>query len=117
MGAFDIQYRPRTSVKWQVLIDFVAEFTPKLPKVLQIYEVRTVKTQEDIWQVYIDGASNYREAGVGIILISSEGIRVEKSFRLGFPISNNEEEYEALLVGLRMSKQIGAERVQLYCDS
>ena len=36
---------------------------------------------------------------------------------MGFPTSNNEEEYEALLAGLRMLKQIGAERVQLYCDS
>lgn len=36
--------------------------------------------------------------------------------RLGFPTSNNEEEYETLLAGLRMLKQIGAERVQLYCD-
>ena len=52
-----------------------------------------------------------------IILISPEGIRVMKSFQLGFPTSNNEIEYEALLVGLRMSKQIGANRVQLYCDS
>lgn len=41
---------------------------------------------------------------MGIILISKEGIRVEKSFRLGFSASNNEVEYEALLVGLRMSR-------------
>lgn len=52
-----------------------------------------------------------------IILISPEGIRVMKSFQLGFPTSNNEVEYEALIAGLRMSKQIGANRVQLYCDS
>jgi len=40
--------------------------------------------------------------GAGIILISPEGIKVEKSFRLGFSTSNNEAEYEALLAGLRM---------------
>ena len=42
---------------------------------------------------------------------------MKKSFRLGFLVSNNEAEYEALLVGLRMSRQVGADRVQLHCDS
>ena len=54
---------------------------------------------------------------IEIILISSEGIRVQKSFRMGFPASNNEAEYEALLVGFKMCRQMGADRVQLYYDS
>ena len=29
LGSFDIRYRPRSSVKGQVLADFVAEFSPK----------------------------------------------------------------------------------------
>lgn len=66
---------------------------------------------------YVDEASNCRKAEVGIILISLEGIRVEKLFRLGFPMSNNEVEYEALLAGLRMSRQVGAKRIQMHCDS
>lgn len=73
--------------------------------------------REEIWQVYVDGASNCQGIGVIIILISLEGIKMEKSFRLGFPTFNNEVEYEALLTGLRMSKQVGEDRVQLYCDS
>ena len=93
------------------------EFTPKQLKVLQIEGSGTVGPQEDIWQVYMDGASNYRGAGVGIILISLEGIRLENSFRLGFPASNTEAEYEALLMGLKMSRQVGATWVKLYCDS
>ena len=28
LGAFDIQYRPQTSIKGQVVANFVAEFTP-----------------------------------------------------------------------------------------
>ena len=42
---------------------------------------------------------------------------MEKSFRLGFLVSNNEAEYEALLAGLRMSRQVGVDRVQLHYDS
>lgn len=42
---------------------------------------------------------------------------MEKSFRLGFQASNNEVECEALLVALRMSKQVGVRRLWLHCDS
>ena len=42
---------------------------------------------------------------------------MEKSFKLGFLVSNNEAEYETLLVRVRMSRQVGADRVQLHCDS
>ena len=52
-----------------------------------------------------------------MILISPKEIRVEKSFRLGFLMSNNEAEYEAFFAGLRMSRQVGAKRVQVHCDS
>ena len=31
-------------------------------------------------------------------------------------MSNNEAKYEALLAGLRMSRQIGADMIQLHCD-
>ena len=42
---------------------------------------------------------------------------MEKSFRLCFLALNNEVKYEALLVGLRMSRQVRVDRVRLHCDS
>ena len=37
LGAFDIKYMPRTSIKGQVLIDFVVEFTkPKIEELLSV---------------------------------------------------------------------------------
>lgn len=53
----------------------------------------------------------------GIILISLEGIKEEKSFRLGILASNNESKNEALLMGLRMLRQVGAKKVQVHYDS
>ena len=41
-------------------------------------------------------------AGAEIIIITLEGIWLEYSFRLGFRASNNEVEYKALLVRLRI---------------
>ena len=104
LEAFNIQYRPRTSIKGQVLVDFVAKFTPGQTKVLLIEGSRAMEPWEQIWQVYVDEASNCRKVGVGIILISLEGVGMEKSFRLGFPALNNEAEYEAFLTGFRMSR-------------
>ena len=45
---------------------------------------------------------NQRGSGVGLVLISPENITIEKSLRLGDLDTNNEVEYEALLVGMTM---------------
>ena len=37
--------------------------------------------------------------------------------RLDFPATNNEVEYEALVVGLDLAKAVGATSVVVYCDS
>ena len=39
---------------------------------------------------------------MGLVLISPERITIMKSLRLGFSATNNETEYEALLVGMAM---------------
>ena len=66
-----------------------------------------------MWQAYVDGSSNCQGAGVGIVRVSPEGIRVEKSFKLGFRASNNEAEYDTLLAWLRIARQVGANRLTL----
>ena len=54
------------------------------------------------WKVYVDSATNQRGSGVGLVLISPERITIEKSLKLGFPATNNEAMYEALLQGMAM---------------
>ena len=65
----------------------------------------------------MDGASSAMGAGVGIVIITPEGIRLEHSFRLKFKASNNEAEYEALIAGLRTVFDMGARDVEIYSDS
>ncbi|XP_075655290.1 uncharacterized protein LOC142625539 [Castanea sativa] len=119
LGAYDIKYMPRTAIKGQILADFVAEFTEG-----QTNHEGTMMTVMSIglenvtpWEVYTDGASNRKGARVGVVLISPEKLVIEKSLRLGFPATNNEAEYEALLVGAQMVKHLGGRVVRLYCDS
>ena len=41
----------------------------------------------------------------------------EKSLRLGFSATNNETEYEALLVGMIMVQKMGGKVVEVFSDS
>ena len=65
----------------------------------------------------MDGASSSADSGVGIVIITLEGVWLEHSFRLGFRASNNKAEYEALLVGMRTVLDLGAQEVEFYSDS
>ncbi|XP_050257778.1 uncharacterized protein LOC126702949 [Quercus robur] len=46
-----------------------------------------------------------------------KGDEIECMFRLDFPTTNNEAEYEALIAGLDLVKAAGAVRVVIHCDS
>ena len=51
------------------------------------------------------------------MLITLKKLIMKKSLRLGFLATNNEVEYEALLAGVAMVRQLGGEVVELYFDS
>ena len=42
---------------------------------------------------------------------------IEKSLRLGFPATNNEAEYEALLQGIAMVQKMGGKVVEMILAS
>ena len=54
---------------------------------------------------------------MGLVLISSERITIEKSLRLGFSATNNEAKYESLLVGITMVQKIGGKVVEIFSNS
>ena len=65
----------------------------------------------------MDGATNQRGSGVGLVLISPEKITIEKSLRLGFSATNNKAKYEALLIGMAMVQKVGGKTVKMFSDS
>ena len=69
------------------------------------------------WEVYVDGVANQRGSRVGLILVSPERITIEKSLRLNFSATNNEVEYEALLMGMTMVQKMGEKAVKVFSDS
>ena len=101
LEAFDIKYMPCTSVKGQVLADLMAEFTE--PKIQELpsdgnMDEKLVSTISQYCpltlEVHVDGASNQKGSGVGLVLVSPEKVVIEKSLRLGFSTTNNEAEYK-----------------------
>ena len=67
LGAFDIKYMPRTSIKGQVLADLVAEFATSPVEIVTKQHnmdgksVGVISTPRPLcWKVYIDGAVNQR---------------------------------------------------------
>ena len=67
--------------------------------------------------MYVDGASNQNDSGVGLVLISPEKIIIEKSLRLDFSAMNNEAEYESLMMGMVMVQRMGEKSVKVILDS
>ena len=56
-------------------------------------------------------------AGIKIVLTTLERSIIEQSFTLGFPVSNNKAEYEAVLVGLQVAITLGVTGLEVHCDS
>ena len=52
-----------------------------------------------------------------MILQSPKGDIINCAIRLQFPMTNNEVEYEAILMGLDLAKAVGALLVVLHSDS
>lgn len=79
LGFFYVRYKPRNAIKGQVLADFVAEFTPEIGDAHRV-------CQESVrpWKMYVNRASNAQGFGIGIVIESPEGIKVEHSLKLCF---------------------------------
>ena len=108
LGQFDIHFRPCTTIKGQALVDFVAEFTYMTEGAAE-EEHENVKQQW--WRFYVDGSLNDYEAGARLMLISPERHKITCALRFSFKASNNEAEYEALLTGLRLAKELKVEHL------
>ena len=52
-----------------------------------------------------------------MVLHSLKGDKVKCMIHLGFPTTNNEAEYEALIAGLDLAKAARAANMVMYCDS
>ncbi|GKA80364.1 reverse transcriptase domain-containing protein [Tanacetum coccineum] len=112
LGEHNITYRPRTSVKGQILADFLIEKSDENPP-----DTSAVETPPEPWILFTDGSSCVDGSGACLILTNPKGAEFTYVLRFQFTASNNEAEYEALIAGLRIAAQMGVRNIQVSVDS
>ena len=65
----------------------------------------------------MDGASRQTGVGLGLQLKASIGEVIKHAICLNFPASNNEAEYEAIIVGLDLAISVSSEKIIIRSDS
>jgi len=109
LGEFDLEFYPRTTIKAQVLADFIAEFSNP-PESQET-------PQKEAWIAYVDGSSMKSWSGARVALITPDKEEIVMALKLDFSTTNNEAEYEAVISGLRLAKNLGAKNLEVRSDS
>ncbi|KAF7839291.1 reverse transcriptase [Senna tora] len=122
IGEFDITPVLPRAIRSQALANLLALFPSgnhepiddnlpgELPEVAMCEEGR-------LWELHFDGSPSQPEGGAGIVLTSPEGKSIPLSYKLSFPCTNNESEYEALILGLLVAQYMGIQRIHVKGDS
>jgi ribonuclease HI len=110
-----IDFGKRSAIKSQVLADFVVDWTSPSNMVVDEELV-------PIWKIRCDGAWGRKGAGIAAIITSPAGVKLKYAVRLDYSdtsvrCTNNTTEYEALLLGLRKVRALGASNFLVKCDA
>jgi len=94
------------AIKSQTLADFMAELSPW-----------PTEDKDLQWTLHVDGSSNDKSCAVELVLEGPSDIFLEQSLKFDFKTSNNEVEYEAILVGLTLAYDMEVQQVICRSDS
>jgi ribonuclease HI len=106
LSKFDLRYESIKAVKGQVMADFVTQHC----NIVDSLEVAP-------WTLFFDGSTCGEGAGIGIVLISPQGRKYEFSLPIVATSINNQAEYQALIKGLELLREIRADAVKIFGDS
>jgi hypothetical protein len=109
LGALNIDFKPRTVIKSQALVDFMAEWREN--------QLPTPTERPEQWVMYFDGSLKLEGVGAGVLLISPKGKQLKYVLQIFWKVSNNEAEYEAQLHGLHLAMSLGIKQLLVYGDS
>ena len=109
LAAYMPQYARRDAIKSQALVDFLVDwaelqYEPALP-------------DSNYWRMHVDGSKVKEGLGAGVVLTSPQGKKLKYVLQIHFAASNNVAEYEALIHGINVAKEIGVRRVACFGDS
>jgi ribonuclease HI len=109
---YDLAYEPLKSKRGQVVVDFIVEHSIDQNSD-QSYNLVSIHP----WKLFFDDSASRECHGVGTVLISPKGAIFEQSVRLEYFCTNNQAEYEAILLGLQILSSMGVKHVEAFGDS
>ncbi|KAG9442524.1 hypothetical protein H6P81_018378 [Aristolochia fimbriata] len=120
LSEFKINFVPQHTIKGQALANFLADHS-----VLAEWELTEEFSDEEIffvevlppWEMYFDGVARRNGAGARVLFISPRRDLLPYSFVLTQNYSNNEAEYQAILLGLGMAVEMKLPQLNIYDDS
>ncbi|XP_076890101.1 uncharacterized protein LOC143541049 [Bidens hawaiensis] len=115
LSAYDLVYEPRAAINSQALADFVTDFSSDIQQEAN-WKVQQLDQDKGKWILFTNGASS-QGVGLGIILKSSQGGIIPQAIKCDFQATNNEAEYEALILGLQLSKDLEVKIIHVFMDS
>ena len=102
-------------MKGQALANFLADYPTQGTMEEEDLPVCEVNVQP--WVLKFDGSSTDKSAGAGVVITSPFGTKTTLSFTLDFECTNNQVEYEALIIGLEILQDLRAKEVLIIGDS
>jgi ribonuclease HI len=69
------------------------------------------------WKLFFDGSACREGQGVGVVLILPRVAIFEQSVCLEYFCTNNQDEYEVILLGLQIISFMGVKHVEAFGDS
>src|SRR3954463_11924767 len=109
LGAYHIKYEPHTTIKSQALSDFINDWTE--------IQAPQDKPVTKYWTMHFDGSRQLQGSVAGVVLTSPTGEKFCYVLQLQFICTNSAAEYEGLLHGLRLARELGIRRIQSHDDS
>src|SRR5215216_3401179 len=73
--------------------------------------------ESEYWTLFFKGSKARGGSGAGVVLKSPQGDKLLYVLQIHFTATNNIAEYEALLHGIRIAKDIGIRCLMCYGDS
>lgn len=75
------------------------------------------KPEGSIWVIYMNGSTNGRRRGTGLVLTSLEGLEMEYAIRLSFKATNNKVKYEAVVASLGIARVQSSDNSKQFSSS
>ena len=76
LGALEINFKPRTAIKSQALVDFLVEWWEN--------QIPAPQSIPEHWVIYFDGSLKIDGGGAGVLFISPKGEQLKYVFQILF---------------------------------